>query len=33
MIGRRMKNKKDIRGLAKINLILWYAVTLMSAFV
>ena len=33
IIGRRMKNKKDIRGLSKINLILWYAVTLMSAFV
>ena len=33
IIGRRMKNKKDIKGLSIINLILWYAVTLMSAFV
>ena len=33
IIGKRMKKKKDIKGLSKINLILWYAVTLMSAFV
>ena len=33
VIGIRSKKKKDIRGLSKINLILWYAVTLMSAFV
>ncbi len=33
IIGRRIKKKKDISGLSKINLILWYAVTLMSAFV
>lgn len=32
-IGIRSKKNKDIRGLSKINLILWYAVTLMSAFV
>lgn len=33
IIGRRMKKRKDISGLSKINLILWYVVTLMSAFV
>ncbi|MDP2925032.1 MAG: hypothetical protein Q8N99_01540 [Nanoarchaeota archaeon] len=33
IIGKRMKNKKDIKGLSKLNLILWYAVTLISAFV
>jgi hypothetical protein len=33
IIGKRMKKKKEIGGLSKINLILWYAVTLMSAFV
>ncbi|MDP3026223.1 MAG: hypothetical protein Q8N63_00835 [Nanoarchaeota archaeon] len=33
IIGKRMKKKKDIKGLSKINLILWYVVTLMSAFV
>jgi len=32
-IGIRTKKSKDIRGLIKINLILWYAVTLLSAFV
>ncbi|MEK6935610.1 MAG: hypothetical protein AABW67_02395 [Nanoarchaeota archaeon] len=32
-IGIRSKKKKDIRGLSKINLILWYLITLMSAFV
>tara|TARA_Y100000310_G_C20651084_1_gene799506 strand:- start:1463 stop:1849 length:387 start_codon:yes stop_codon:yes gene_type:complete len=33
IIGKRIRKRKDIRGLSKINLILWYAVTLMSAFV
>ncbi len=33
VIGKRMKNKKDISGLSKMNLILWYVITLMSAFV
>ncbi len=33
IIGRRMKKKKNIKGLSMINLILWYAVTLMSEFV
>jgi len=33
IIGKRMKKRKDISGLSKINLILWYAVTLLSAFV
>jgi len=33
MIGKNMKNKKDVKELSKINLILWYAITLMSAFV
>lgn len=33
IMGRRMKKKKPIKGLSIINLILWYAVTLMSAFV
>lgn len=33
IMGRRMKKGKNIRGLSKINLILWYVVTLMSAFV
>lgn len=33
IIGVRSKKKKDIRGLSIINLILWYAVTLMSEFV
>ncbi len=32
-IGIRTKKNKDIKGLIKINLILWYAVTLLSAFV
>src|SRR3989344_2254372 len=32
-IGIRTKKNKDIKGLSIINLILWYAVTLMSAFV
>lgn len=33
IIGIRTKRKKDSRGLGIINLILWYGVTLMSAFV
>jgi len=33
IIGIRTKRKKNSRGLGIINLILWYAVTLMSAFV
>jgi len=33
VIGRRMKKGKNIKGLSMINLILWYAVALMSAFV
>lgn len=33
IIGRRMKKQKPIKGLSIINLILWYVVTLMSAFV
>ena len=33
IMGRRMKKGKNIKGLSKINLILWYVVTLMSAFV
>lgn len=32
-IGIRTKKNKEVRGLIKINLILWYAVTLLSAFV
>ena len=33
IIGKRMKHKQSIKGFSMINLILWYAVTLMSAFV
>jgi len=33
MIGTRIRKKKPIKALSIINLILWYAVTLMSAFV
>ena len=33
IIGKRARKKEDVRMLSKINLILWYAVTLMSAFV
>jgi putative copper export protein len=33
IISKRTKKRKDINGLSKINLILWYVVTLMSAFV
>jgi len=33
IIGTRIRKKKNIKGLSIINLILWYGVTLMSAFV
>jgi uncharacterized membrane protein len=33
VIGIRSKKKKSIKGLSIINLILWYGITLMSAFV
>ncbi len=33
IIRRRMKKGKQIKGLSMINLILWYVITLMSAFV
>lgn len=33
IMGRRMKKQEPIKGLSMTNLILWYTVTLMSAFV
>lgn len=33
VIGKRARKRKSIKGLSIINLILWYAITLMSAFV
>ena len=33
IIGKRARKRKPIKGLSIINLILWYAITLMSAFV